>query len=254
MKKRSTPKKTNYPLYGIHACMAAIKNPVRQNLRLHVTERAFKNLSPEDQSHARKRAEVVFCEGKDIEQKLNAGDVHQGMLLEVDPLPAVALEDVLEEENVGTIVLLDQVTDPHNVGAILRSCAAFGVSALVVPQHASAEVNGVLAKCASGALEHVPLVSVVNLKQAMETLKKAGYWCIGLDETGYQTTAEFDFDPKTAFVLGAEGKGLRTLTKETCDALVKLPTGGNFQTLNVSNAAAVALYEIFCQSTKRRKT
>jgi 23S rRNA (guanosine2251-2'-O)-methyltransferase len=142
------------------------------------------------------------------------------------------------------VVLLDQVTDPHNVGAILRSAAAFAALAVVVPEHGAPPVTGVLAKAASGALERVPLVRVTNLARALDRLKEAGFWCVGLAEDGPQALESLDLPARVALVLGAEGSGMRRLTRERCDFVVRLRTRGAPASLNVSNAAAVALYAL----------
>lgn len=241
-------------LFGLHSCLAALENPKRQGHCLSITKKTYEGLSSEQRRIIDNRVSPIFVDPPELEGRLAPGDVHQGILLEVSPLESLALEDLVQEASDHTaIVLLDQITDPHNVGAILRSAAVFGAAAIVMPQYHSAGISGTLAKCASGALEHVPIVTVGNLKQAMEFLKSEGFWCVGLDECGEKTTQEFSFEGKTALVLGAEGKGLRRLTRETCDVLLRLPTSHIFHTLNVSNAAAVALYEVFCQLTSRRK-
>ncbi|MEO3430543.1 RNA methyltransferase [Pelagibius sp. CAU 1746] len=193
---------------------------------------------------------------REIDDLLPEGAVHQGLALRTAPLDQPALEDVLAPgfppgaENGANppprrvIVLLDQVTDPHNVGAVLRSAAAFGALAVVSLDKGAPEESGTLAKSASGALEAVPYISVVNLARSLDLLKAAGFWCLGLAGEAGQTLAESRPGEAIALVLGAEGPGLRRLTRERCDLLVKLPTRPPIDSLNVSNAAAVALYEL----------
>jgi 23S rRNA (guanosine2251-2'-O)-methyltransferase len=165
--------------------------------------------------------------------------VHQGLLAEADPLPALAPEEI---EPSGIVLALDQITDPHNVGAILRTAAGFAVAALVTTARHSPQATGVLAKSASGALEFVPIVTVQNLARALATLKERGFLLVGLDSTGEKDLADLPLRPPLALVLGAEGKGLRQLTRATCDLVARLDLPGKIKSLNVSNAAALALY------------
>ncbi len=225
-------------IYGRHAVAAALANPLRTAHRLVVTGESKPPIaagSPPVERTGRGELEVL----------VGAGAVHQGVALLVDALPALACEDICAGAAEDALVaVLDQVTDPQNVGAVLRACAAFGAAALIVQDRHAPPVTGALAKAASGALEHVPLVRVPNLARALGQLKQAGFWCLGLERGAAATLAEAAGDGRTALVLGAEGKGLRRLTRETCDALARIPMGGAVESLNVSNAAAVALYEL----------
>jgi 23S rRNA (guanosine2251-2'-O)-methyltransferase len=183
-----------------------------------------------------------------FERLLPQGAVHQGWALEVEPLENADLEDLLRAVEVrqgrATVLVLDQVTDPHNVGAILRSAAAFGASGVIVAEHGAPPSTGVLAKAASGALDFLPMVRAVNLARALERLKEAGFWCCGLDESAPAALASLDLGQRVVLVLGSEGGGLRRLLRERCDYLARLPTRPELPSLNVSNAAAVALYEL----------
>jgi 23S rRNA (guanosine2251-2'-O)-methyltransferase len=182
-----------------------------------------------------------------LERLLPEGAVHQGIAARVAPLPEADLYEICDlarpREQV-RILILDQVTDPHNVGAILRSAAAFGALAVILTERHAAPESGTLAKAASGALEMVPLVRVGNLARAMGQLKEAGFWLAGLAAEGRSDLAGAKLSGKVGLVLGAEGPGLRRLTRDHCDLLVRLPTSGPISHLNVSNAAAVALYEL----------
>jgi 23S rRNA (guanosine2251-2'-O)-methyltransferase len=223
-------------LYGWHPVKAALENPARHIRRLLLTENALRRLA-DDEVPLRVAPELVRPQA--IAQRLTPDAVHQGLLVEADPLPAPALEDIAP----GRIVLvLDQITDPHNVGAIARSAAAFAVSAIVTTARHSPEATGVLAKSASGALEYVPLVAVPNLARALAALKQRGYLVVGLDSSGEVDFAAAAIRSPLALVLGAEGKGLRQLTLATCDAVARLDVPGKIKSLNVSNAAALALY------------
>lgn len=241
---RQRARETGLPwLYGFHAVEAALKNPRRTFHKLVGTDKALKSLGvrmPADLKVERATAE-------EIASHLPEGAVHQGLALHVAPLPSVELEDVLApvgEEVARPLVVLDQVSDPHNVGAILRSAAAFGAAAVVVQDRHAPQVSGVLAKSASGALEHMPLIRVTNLARALETMGGAGYFRIGLAGEAESALGEIDLPEKLALVLGAEGPGLRRLTREKCDTLIKLPTEEPISSLNVSNAAAVALFAV----------
>ena len=242
-----------YWLYGSHAVRAALANPHRRFQRLLLAdgdtaeEKAILALSA---GHPGKSGESIRVEpaGRgEIAQLLPEGAVHQGIAARVLPLPPVAIEDICDQAasmDSAVVVVLDQVTDPHNVGAILRSAAAFGALAVVLTDRNAPPETGVLAKSASGALDAVPLVRVTNLARALDSLKRAGFWCAGLAADGPQTLAEAGLSGRVALVLGSEGEGLRRLTRERCDLLVRLPTRGPIGHLNVSNAAAVALYEL----------
>jgi len=235
-------------LYGIHAVTQALLNPKRIHQRLLCTEKGYESLQEtwaEALADGISLPEVTTVEKEDIERLLPRDAVHQDILLDCQPLAETSLYDLLlTAPDNAKVLVLDQVTDPHNIGAILRSAAAFGAIAVVMQTLHAPEVTGTLANSASGAVEHVPLVREVNLSRALEQLKKAGFFCIGLDEDGKQTLAQLKLTGKTALVLGAEGSGLRRLVSENCDELVKLPTQGPIGSLNVSNAAAVALYEL----------
>jgi len=240
-------------IYGRHAVAALLANPARNCRRLVGLAEADETLRRWiAAARARLPADAPETATREaLAALLPDGAVHQGVAALADPLPEPALEDVLERAaaaappgRAAAVVVLDRVTDPHNVGAVLRSAAAFGALAVVLPQHGAPPVTGVLAKAASGALEHVPLVRVVNLARTLDEMKRAGFWCVALDERGERALSELDGFERVALVLGAEGEGLRRLTRERCDVLARLPTQGPVASLNVSNAAAVALYEL----------
>jgi 23S rRNA (guanosine2251-2'-O)-methyltransferase len=249
---RPSPRPERVPdryLYGLHAAAAAIANPERTVTRIQVTEAGLEALRPALAAAAaagltRPAPETVE---RALMDKFLRGAVHQGIAIEVKPLEPPSLDDIgraASLESRAVLVLLDQVTDPQNVGAVLRSAAAFGALAVVVTDRHAPEVTGVLAKAASGAVEHVPLVRVKNLAQALATVGDWGFRRVGLAEEADGTLSEgAGGADKLALVLGAEGAGLRQLTRGRCDALGRLPTQGAIGSLNVSNAAAIALYE-----------
>jgi 23S rRNA (guanosine2251-2'-O)-methyltransferase len=236
-------------IYGNHAVEAALGNPKRRCLRiLCLRENADAVAALLAKARAAKPAAPEIVERRVFDAVLPAGAVHQGVAVETEKLAAIDLEDVLADiPDAGAphiLVLLDQVTDPHNVGAILRSAAAFNALAVVVPEHGAPDVTGALAKAASGAIEAVPLLRVVNLARTIERVKEAGFWCVGLDSEAQQDLGKIDLPDRIALVLGAEGAGLRRLVRENCDYLARLPMRGALHSLNVSNAAAVALYAL----------
>ncbi|WP_185982942.1 TrmH family RNA methyltransferase [Aureimonas mangrovi] len=223
-------------LYGLHTVKAALENPRRRTTRLLATRNAFNRLEFDEGSLP---CPVEIVEPRALDRILGGEAVHQGITLEADPLPARRLADLGACD---LLLVLDQVTDPHNVGAILRSATAFGAGGVVTTSRHSPDESGVLAKAASGALEHVPYVQITNLANGLGELTAAGYQTIGLDSDGPQELEPTFSAKRIALVLGSEGKGLRQKTRETVSALARLEMPGAIRSLNVSNAAAVALY------------
>ncbi|MBR0753401.1 23S rRNA (guanosine(2251)-2'-O)-methyltransferase RlmB [Bradyrhizobium jicamae] len=223
-------------LYGWHSVSMALANPQRRIRKLYLTENAAKRLADEN-IETRVTPEIVRPSA--IDQRLGPDAVHQGLLAEAEPLPSPDI-DTLDPD--GIVLVLDQITDPHNVGAILRSAAAFAVKAIVTTARHSPEATGVLAKSASGALELVPMVTVQNLARALTELNDRGFQTVGLDSQGSENLAQVELQQPLALVLGAEGKGLRQLTRETCRTVARLDMPGEIKSLNVSNAAVLALY------------
>jgi 23S rRNA (guanosine2251-2'-O)-methyltransferase len=223
-------------LYGWHTVTAALGNPARHIRRLLATENAVRRLADEH-IELPKSLEVVRPDA--IAARLTPDAVHQGLLAESDPLPAPDVETL---PAAGIVLVLDQITDPHNVGAILRTAAAFAVAAIVSTARHSPEATGVLAKSASGALELVPIVSVQNLARGIAALRERGFAVVGLDSEAVADLAALPLQAPLALVLGAEGKGLRQGTRAACERLARLDLPGAIKSLNVSNAAALALY------------
>ncbi|AZO69788.1 MAG: RNA methyltransferase [Mesorhizobium sp.] len=224
-------------LYGLHTVRAALDNPRRKIRKMLVTRNAAERLSIGDLAVLPFKAELV--EPKDIDRITGSDAVHQGVLIEAEPLKPKRL-DALGDTRL--VLVLDQVTDPHNVGAILRSAVAFGAGALITTARHSPQESGVLAKSASGALEHIDQIEVKNLADALGQLHEAGFQTIGLDSDGPAELENTFAGDKIALVLGAEGKGLRQKTRETVTTLARLDMPGAIRSLNVSNAAAVSLY------------
>jgi len=231
-------------LFGLHAVRDALGNPAREKLRLVVTKNAADRLG---EAIALSGMEPEIADPRRFDVPIDPSSVHQGAALEVKPLNwgSVAEACMGADGQVPVVVLLDRVTDPHNVGAVLRSAEVFGARAVIAPHRHSAPETGALAKTASGALERQPYLRVKNLAAAMEELRNMGYILVGLDGEGELSLSEGIVATKgrpVGLVLGAEGPGLREKTRETCDFLVKIDPAGGFGSLNVSNAAAVALY------------
>jgi 23S rRNA (guanosine2251-2'-O)-methyltransferase len=224
-------------LYGFHSVREALDNPTRRLVRLMVTENALSRLK--ESGPLPIEPEIVRPDA--IGRLLTPDAVHQGVLLEAEPPAAPALSALPGD---ALLLALDQITDPHNVGAILRSAAAFGVTAVIVTLRHAPEVTGVLAKAASGALEHVPLIPVRNLVKTLEELAERGYQRIGLDSEAPESIDVVTLRRPSVIVLGAEGKGLRQSTRAACDVMARLDLPGEIKSLNVSNAAAVTLYAL----------
>lgn len=233
-------------LWGLHAVREAWANPGRGIHSLLVTDKTIRDITDFKTPDGVKRPRPDQVERRIIDKRLPQGAVHQGIAVECDKPDEVFLSDIIVKSKIAdkmTLVMLDQVTDPHNVGAILRSACAFGASAMIVQTRHAPELTGTLAKAACGAAEHVPIIRETNLSRAIEHLQDAGFSVIGLDEEG-QDIGDCPKTDRICLVLGAEGPGLRQKVKETCTALLRLPTDGPVPTLNVSNAAAVALFAL----------
>lgn len=227
-------------LYGVHAVEAALRNPRRKIQRLLLTENAENRLK---EALTGRQLASERVSPRDLDRRLGPDTVHQGVLAEVEELEEPLLADLaMKGAEAGPLVVLDHVTDPHNVGAILRSCAVFGASGLVMTRRHSPPLDATLAKSASGALEHIEIALVQNLARALAELKELGVATLGLDDSAEHLIENETFAAPTALVLGAEGKGLRELTRTSCDRLVRIDTRGPIASLNVSNAAAIALH------------
>jgi|TARA_R110001606_G_scaffold88649_2_gene199631 23S rRNA (guanosine2251-2'-O)-methyltransferase len=237
-RKNKSIKKTGGGLkfWGRHAVEAALDNPRRVIKKISITREALATLEiPDDIA-------VVICDVADLGRVIPRDAPHQGMVADVDPLPDIWLGEILDQQSDRPLLLLDQVTDPHNVGAILRSAAAFDAAAIITQDRHAPPESGVVAKSASGALEIVPWIRVVNLSRALDDIAEAGYWRIGLDGDAGDELDSAMGTGKLALVMGAEGEGLRQNVAAHCDTLARLPMHPRMESLNVSNAAAIALY------------
>ncbi len=242
---KCAPLPSEQVLFGLHAVEAALANPKRITLRAYFTDNAATKLGA---LAAARKVPVAAALPADLDALVGGGAVHQGAVLHVEPLDQPNLGDFLDalpEDAPAALAMLDQVTDPHNAGAVLESAAAFGIAALIVQDRHSPPLSGTLAKAASGALEHVPVIATVNLARALDLLKDRGFFCLGFDSEGGE---RFDKSAsarqaRAVFVFGAEDRGLRRLVREGCDAIFALSAPGPIKSLNISNAAAIVFYE-----------
>ena len=240
-KARQATKAENRPrFWGRHAVTAALDNPDRTVVRIWATREAAAEIALRDDET---KTPITYADVADLGRLVPRDAPHQGLVAEVERLPDIWLGDLLDQAEDGRpLLVLDQVTDPHNVGAILRSAAAFNALGIVTQDRHAPPESGALAKAASGALEIVPWVRVVNLSRALDEMAEAGFWRVGLTGDAEMTLAEAMGPSRIALVLGAEGEGMRHNTQAHCDALAKLPISDKMESLNVSNAAAIALY------------
>ena len=229
-------------IYGKHAVSAALNNPRRKIGKLYCLK---ENLDEWQEKIADNKIAVV--DKKELEKMLPREAVHQGVVAVAEMLPNISLEDLCDkarEQNSCHILMLDQVTDPQTIGAIIRSCAAFNISALIMQDKNSPQESGAMVKASAGTIEFLPVCRVTNLSRALETLKQNGFWCIGMDGYAKHSIDKINKNAKIAVVMGSEGKGLRRLVQDNCDDTVKLLINPNVESLNVSVAAAIALYEL----------
>ncbi|MBE2192078.1 MAG: 23S rRNA (guanosine(2251)-2'-O)-methyltransferase RlmB [Alphaproteobacteria bacterium] len=237
-------------LYGSHAVLAALLNPTRTIHHIYATEQSeFEVVDMVEAAMATglKLPAVTLLDKDAFDRALPKGTVHQGIGIDCDPLADVYLPDIINraaQKDKSVVVMLDQVTDPHNLGAVIRSACAFGADAIIVQSRYAPPLNGLVAKVASGAMEHISVVYETNLARTIEAMQESGYFALALDERGEKTIGQAQKYNKTLLVLGAEGPGLRPLVRDKCDVLVQLPTFGALSSLNVSNAAAVSLYAV----------
>ena len=237
--------------YGKHACLAALGNRQRVVEKIFISDTSLLKEIPPSRQHI----PVEKLDKQGFDRLLSSDSVHQGIALRVQRLPSFHIESLSKDSTPNQcVVLLDQISDPRNIGAIIRSAAAFNVKTIILTDRHAPEESPVMAKAASGALEIVPLCYVKNLNQAILYLRDIGFWMVTLAEEGKQPISDLDVTGKIALVLGSEGQGVRHLTKERSDFLVHLPTHERFTTLNVSTAAAISFYEVFKGQSTLDKT
>jgi 23S rRNA (guanosine2251-2'-O)-methyltransferase len=235
------PDAASFWLWGRHAVEAALANPRRPCLRLLATPPALERLGP----RAQRQGLVIEPASADvIERRIGADELHQGLALEVRPLPPIPLDTVAKAEGSSLLLALDQLSDPRNVGAIWRSAAAFAVDAVIMPERRSAELAGAAARAAAGGLDLVPMVEVTNLAHTLTELKKRGYWAIGLDGSATSALEGMPRFDRVVLVLGSEGTGLRRLVAESCDGLARIAIAPAIDSLNVAVAAGIALHTL----------
>jgi len=255
---RRTHKSGGNWLYGVHACLAAIANPERDVRRIVVATQSADDLEIPvcDAANAAfeacetPRPQIEWRDRREVNELVARDAVHQGIAIETAPLPHPVIEDLIEAAEGRTsacVVVLDQATDPRNIGAVMRTAAAFGALGVIVQDKHAPDITGAMAKAASGAVERLPYIKVTNLARTLDQLKAAEFWCVGFDGHATDYVSAKTLQGRNAIVLGAEGAGLRRLTLETCDLLVKIPITEAVESLNLSNAAAIALYQ-FAQS------
>lgn len=241
-------------LYGVHACLAALANPERDVKRIVLASQAADDLELPvvDAANAAyeaceaPRPQIEWRDRRELDELVPRDAVHQGICVEALPLPHPAIEDLIQDAQgltAASVVVLDQATDPRNIGAVMRTAAAFGALGVIVQDKHAPDITGALAKAASGAVERLPYIKVTNLARALEQLKTAEFWCVGFDGHADDYLSGKTLQGRNAIVLGAEGAGLRRLTRESCDLLVKIPMTDAVESLNLSNAAAIALYQ-----------
>ena len=241
-------------LYGVHACVAALANPERDIRRIVCATQSAEDLelAVVDAANAAyemcevPRPQIEWRDRRELDELVSRDAVHQGIVVETHPLPHPVIEDVIEAaegQPSACVVVLDQATDPRNIGAVMRTAAAFGALGVIVQDKHAPDITGALAKAASGAVERLPYVKVTNISRALDQLKAAEFWCVGFDGHTEDMLSAKTLQGRNALVLGAEGAGLRRLTRETCDLVVKIPMSDAVESLNLSNAAAIALYQ-----------
>jgi len=246
---------SHYWIYGVHACLAAIMNPARNVRRIVMATQSAGNIEGAVCEAVDKmleeypdavRPQIECRDRRELEALLPRDTVHQGICIDATPLPYPIVEDILElaeGKDSACVVMLDQATDPRNIGSVMRTAAAFGALSVIVQDKHAPEITGAMAKAASGAIERLPLVRATNLARALGQFKQAGFWCVGFDGQATDHLNAKTLQGRNVIVLGAEGAGLRRLTRETCDLLVKIPISERVESLNLSNATAIALYQ-----------